>query len=35
MGPGLEEGVSFTASADVEVDSTFNEEQHTGSYMAM
>ena len=32
-GLGEEESASFTASADMEVDSTFNEEQHTGSYM--
>ena len=32
-GLGEEESVSFTASADMEVDSTFNEEQQTGSYI--
>ena len=30
---GKEESVSFTASADMEVDSTFNAEQHTGMYL--
>ena len=30
MGLGEEESASFTASADMEVDSTFNAEQHTG-----
>ena len=33
MGLGEEERVSFTASADMEVDSTFNAEQHTGMYL--
>ena len=32
-GLGEEESASFTASADMEVDSTFNEEQQTGSYV--
>ena len=32
-GLGEEESASFTASADMEVDSTFNEEQLTGSYV--
>ena len=30
MGSREEEGASFTASAEIEVDSTFNAEQHAG-----
>ena len=33
MGLGEEESASITASADMEVDSTFNAEQHTGTYV--
>ena len=33
MGLGGGESASFTASADMKVDSTFNAEQHTGMYL--
>ena len=33
MGIGEEESASFTGSADMEVDSTFNADQHTGMYL--